>query len=436
MEKVSRVLKIGSIFLGGFIVFVVAVEVIDNYQTRWRYQQEMAAVTTEINNNQTYNKEPIVTYESLEAELRAAAIGDRYTDSERALLLNRYMGEIMSYGSGDGFSIEVKTLSGYNIPEMLVTYTQSRNSNPIPGNNPANESNSRPSDISREEPDAETDDTENKDADGSVENSQAISEPEVESAAEQDSTEDGEGDSNSSGDAGSEEDNSEEDNSGQVSDENSSSESSSQSSVGDIYYVPEDIGLNTEFSSGIPPKTRYDVSGLIAVLESAVKDTEYGLCYLKAVDSSGNVQCWYISDNLSIRLDTLFSDTALSYDGETVSGFETESKEGLTVYSGALPYPSEGNAGLSKEDAADAYLAVADMFERNGTNGIACLSYGDSYMFYVSDTARTTGFLQTLENKTGNQILYRHIKFYAETQFMSTDFTTLFSSLKESFDRV
>lgn len=365
--------------------------VMNGYLTRLRNQREMAAMTNEITNRQTYGSEALVTYENLESELRAGAIRDGYTDSERAALLEQHLGELMSYGDGDRFAIRIQTMSGYNVPEMLVTYAESQSLKELPSNEVAD--NTQFGDGSQE-PESQPEPEEEPEPEGEPEGQ----EPESESQE--------------SGNSGTEEE-----------------PESPISRVIPNQSLPLDIGLNNEISSGIPKKTRFDIQGLIKQLEKAIKETEYGICYLRTVDAKSNVQIWYISDNQTIRLDQLLSkaplDAQTTQEGTTVTGFSRESKDGLVVISGEL------NPEYGVETISDAYLYLA---EQMSENGVVALQSGESYLFYVSDAARTTDFKKTLEGKTSNQRVLRSIKFYAETQFMSSDYAEFFASLKERFE--
>lgn len=395
-EKFDKTLKYVSVFLGCVIVLVTASYVIDNYQRRWRHQQEMASVTTEINKNQTFNNKAIVTYENIEAELRAARVSDGLTDSSRMELLAPYMDTLASYGDGNRFTISFQQLSGYNVPELLVTYSEVKPKQSL--SNTEAEQALPSEDVQTRKPSTDSTDSSKASVESSseapVESSSSVADG-VESSIEN----------------------------GAESTDESSEESSS--SVGDISYIPADIGLNDEITSNVPSKTSFSPKTLISDLESAIKETDYGICYLKVIDLSGSIQIWYISDNVTLRLDNLQTDTPLEYNGDSVSGFKTGSIDGYSVYSGTLSDTHDST------DVADAYLS--SIFSISG-DSIVCIMHKSSYLYYVSDTKKTTDFTKGLEGLTPDQISYRTIKFCAETQFMSSDFTQVFGAFRDKFE--
>lgn len=401
-EKFDKTLKYVSVFLGCVIVLVTVSYVIDNYQRRWRHQQEMASVTTEINKNQTFNNKAIVTYENIEAELRAARVSDGLTDSSRMELLAPYMDTLASYGDGNRFTISFQQLSGYNVPELLVTYSEVKPKQSL-SNTEAEQA--LPSEEALPSGDAQT----RKPSTESTESSRASVESSSEAPVESSSSVSDGAESSVEAGAGSTDESSEE----------------SSSPVGDISYIPDDIGLNDEITSSVPSKTSFSPKTLISDLESAIKETDYGICYLKVIDLSGSIQIWYISDNVTLRLDNLQTDTPLEYNGDSVSGFKTGSIDGYSVYSGTLSNTHNST------DVADAYLSAISSISGDS---IVCIMHKSSYLYYVSDTKKTTDFIKGLEGLTPDQISYRTIKFCAETQFMSSDFTQVFGAFRDKFE--
>lgn len=382
-EKVISVLRISAVFIGICCVLIVIVELIENYRTRWRYQQEMAAVTTEINYNQTYSSKPITVYEDLASELRAAAISDGYSDSERILLLNDYLGDLMSFGNNADLSIRVDAYSGYNVPALLVTYTY--------------------------EPDSVKKSTDSAEVESfSVESSSPT--------ARDVSGEDSFLKNTDSEDMTLEISNSDTEDLGDSSLDNSGlidSNLAEYSSEGANEYV--DIGLNDEITSSIPAKNEFLPDELLQLLDTILQETPFRFCYVK-IFNSGVEQFWYISKSIKVELSALLTDKPLCYNGDSIEGFQTGTLNSINIYSGKLPDDYDESA------VVDAYFCMVESIK---PDSIGVLAYKDSYLFYIGEISGITELSATLENCSANQLIVKRVKFYSETQFMSNDFANV-----------
>ena len=400
------------------------------------YNNEIAKVTNEVTQKQTYDNKGIVTYESLASELRAAAESDGFTDSERILLLgdDNYQ-KFMQFDDGANYIVEFQASRGYNQTYFTLSYYDySQEMKTIPQREPEQEGNTEENAEAEQGENTKSESEENTALE--VERDISVNAPNTETSSENTSSvsnsasnedeelEEPEGFEGLGESKKGPEDSSESEEEPEDSNE-LENESENQSNQG-IVYTP---GENVEAGALIlPKKASFMPNEIIALTQQVVKNSGYSWAYVNIYQADGSLNVYYVDADLLLRLDNITSgEEGISWTQEGgLKGVVRKTSGTSQLLAGSMLEETDGTK------ICNVYFALMDEANKSQDLVVAKL---DTYMgtiYYVNAINNICKFSDSLKNQTVNQAIYRQLQYLSETQYLSSDFRNTLTTIKSN----